>query len=300
MQHAPHAANEKGTTMMFTDAAMLLRYDADALNDIEAVRIAAENRLRILTCGDEEDADGEVRGRLLPDDHPSVMRARGLLELVAAAERKAVSNLEKTMATHPLGPWVKRQHGIGLKQGARLIAVIGDPYMRPEIEREDGTIEEERPRTVSELWAYAGMHVVPFDIPGDGQATNDTHHGPAVVGEPIGIAAARRRGTLANWNAQARMRAYLVAAQCVKMPDGSAWRDVYTAAREKYAGAVHRAPCVRCGPKGKPAPVGSDLNPGHKHARAIRIVAKNILREMWREAGRIHGADTARPVRVVA
>lgn len=212
------------------------------------------------------------------------------------------------MRKHPLGPWMKAQPGIGEKQGARLLAAIGDPFMRPEITREDGAVEPSRPRTVSELWAYNGMHVIPLDIPG-GQGSGDTHRQTASgeqTGHPdhtdtdaqspsVGVAAFRKRGQHANWNAEARMRIYLVAAQCVKMPDGTIWRDTYTAARAKYDGAVHRAPCVRCGPSGKPAPIGSSLSAGHQHARAVRIVAKEILKEMWREAGRLHGYDTTAP-----
>lgn len=41
---------------------------------------------------------------------------------------------------------------------------------------------------------------------------------------------------------------------------------------------------VRCGPAGKPAPEGSPLSDGHKHARAIRITAKAILRDLWIES----------------
>lgn len=52
--------------------------------------------------------------------------------------------------------------------------------------------------------------------------------------------------------------------------------------------AVHQMPCIRCGPAGKPAPAGSPLSDGHKHARALRAVAKAVLKNMWREARAFH------------
>lgn len=58
--------------------------------------------------------------------------------------------------------------------------------------------------------------------------------------------------------------------------------------REKYADAKHPADCVRCGPKGKPALAGSDLSDGHKHARAIRLTAKEILKDLWIESRDIY------------
>jgi hypothetical protein len=635
----------------------LLKMASDMLDDLEAVRLANENRLRQLTRS-ETDVDGEERGFGFTDSHPAVKAARSLVDGALALEHQAELQLQRQLRAHPLGPWMKPQRGIGPKQGPRLLAAIGDPYMRPEMIRADGTIEPERPRTVSELWAYCvpagelvstpngarpiegiqagdfvyghagkpvevtasltrdidedlivvharkllplrltgehpvlvarfgrhgranawrresldwvraedirpgdyvvvprlpegsssptepdadtarfwgrfvgdgstsigtegrhdrgratitfghhevtepweriarqyggvyvgrtgtaqqmqfgrlsvaqmfrsmfghdarnkrasievmesgaettrafldgyvsadghvtptgrtasstvsrglavdlqllstrlgslpstwlareagsaelcgrtiqqadryniawsamdsrtltgegvgdtpklhyrqdehyfyaqvtavgrerytgpvydlscggsfllnnvivhncGMHVIDIDLPAD-QQHGDTQGGD-VGGEPnggdpghvardthastAGVAAHRRRGQRSNWNADARMRVYLVAAKCVMQPDGTRWRDTYTAARAKYAGAVHRAPCVRCGPSGKPAAVGSPLSAGHQHARAVRIVAKTILKELWREAGRLHGHDTSPP-----
>jgi hypothetical protein len=68
----------------------------------------------------------------------------------------------------------------------------------------------------------------------------------------------------------------------------SPYREVYDATRVKYADAVHTTPCARCGPKNKPAPVGTPLTAGHQHARAIRAMSKEILRDLWRESSRLH------------
>lgn len=312
---------------MDTLADPVLKMAAETVDDLERVRIANENRLRQLTRS-EADSDGEERGFGLTIDHPSVKAQAAIVEGMAALEHQAVLALQRLMRRHPLGPWMKAQPGIGEKQGARLLAALGDPYIRPDMVRADGTVEPSRPRTVSELWAYAGMHVVdlrrtddqrsnvgddPLDLPVDhscldaqwldvggylsgGDPDRGTHDTQVV---PVGVAAHRRRGQRSNWNADARMRVYLIAASCVKQPDGSRWRDVYTAAREKYADATHRAPCPRCGPAGKPALSGSPLSLGHQHARAVRIVAKTILKELWRESGRLHGDDRSPPVSTI-
>jgi hypothetical protein len=310
---AAESAHTERAPLMDTLADPFLRMAADALDDLERVRIANENRLRQLTRS-EADTDGEERGFGLTADHPSVKAARALVDGALALEHQAELNLGRLLRAHPLGPWMKAQPGVGPKQGARLLAALGDPYMRPDMQRADGTVEPARPRRVSELWAYAGLHVVTLELPADpggddahilivggdldggnpDQALRDTQ------GTAVGVAASRRRGQRSNWSDEARKRAYLVAAKCVMQADGTVWRDTYTAARAKYADAIHKLPCPRCGPSGKPAPIGSPLSDGHKHARALRIVSKSILRELWREAGRLHGADTSPPTAAIA
>jgi hypothetical protein len=228
----------------------LLALAADVLDDLERVRIANENRLRQLTRS-VEDSDGELRGFGLDERHPDVARLAGLVDGLAKLEHDAELGLRRQLRKHPLGPWVKSARGVGEKQAARLLAAIGDPYWND---------LHDRPRLVSELWSYAGY--------GDAAAQ------------------VRRRGEKANWSATAKMRAYLVAVSIVKA--GGSYREVYDEARAKYADAVHPADCVRCGPSGKPALAGSPLSAGHQHARALRVVAKTVLRDLWREAKRLH------------
>jgi hypothetical protein len=228
---------------------------------------------------------------------PDVARLAALVGMLADAEHKATLNLQRVMRKHPLGPWLAVQKGIGEKQGARLLATIGDPYIRPEITREDGTVEPSRPRMVSELWAYCGYHVVPADhrpydtqspvVGGELNGSSPGHSGLGTQMTAAGVAPKRQRGQHANWSAAAKMRAFLVAESCIKQ-SGTPHRAVYDATRVKYADAKHDYECIRCGPKGKPAQPGSPLSDGHKHARALRAVAKEILRDLWREARRIH------------
>lgn len=266
--------------------APLLALLADVLDDLEHTRIANENRLRQLTRT-ETDSDGEERGFGLTLDQPQVAALADVVEALGKLEHQSTLNLQRALRKHPLGPWVKATIGVGEKQGARLIAAIGDPYWN--------TLHD-RPRLVSELWAYCGLHVHPAaQSPPDtqglcggggkqgdpGHVAGDTRKGPA------GVAPTRARGQRANWSTVAKTRAYLIAESCIKQAR-SPYRAVYDDGRKKYTDTIHAAPCRRCGPSGKPAETGTPLSAGHQHARAMRLVMKEILRDLWRESKRLH------------
>lgn len=295
---------------------------ADTVDDIEDVRKATANRLRILTT-DQPDEDGVMRGFGYPETHPAVSSLAAFLELIESAEKMAVGNLEKLLRKHPLYKWSKQHRGIGDKQIGRLLGVIGDPYIRPDWTRADGTVVPKGPRTVSALWAYMGLHVVPGGqassddqpTPTTGDPGGDPDQGPPgtqIVG--IGVAPRRKRGEQSNWNDTARMRIWNVAKSVVKSgidtttcvgatksETGEAihekgcgcsiYRLEYDAARLKYAEAVHDVSCVRCGPKGKPAQPGSDLSAGHKEARALRAVMKKVAQDLWIAARAYHESE---------
>jgi hypothetical protein len=76
----------------------------------------------------------------------------------------------------------------------------------------------------------------------------------------------RRKGVKSNWNGEAKKRAYLIAESCVKHRS-SPYRPVYDAARANWA--------------------DHDVPDGHKHAHAMRLVAKAVLRDLWKEARRL-------------
>ncbi len=97
------------------------------------------------------------------------------------------------MKSHPMGQWVNSQVGIGFKQAARLLSALGDPYINA---------NTEKPRTVAQLWAYCGFHVVD------------------------GSAARRQKGVKLNWNTKAKMRVFLVANSCLKHRH-SPFRKIY-------------------------------------------------------------------------
>lgn len=275
---------------------LLLALCADALDDMERTRIANENRVRALR--DAKGAEGS----------PEEQRMLALVDTLKAIEHGAELELKRTMRKHPFGPWVKATIGIGEKQGARLLAAIGDPYWHP---------VHDRPRTVSELWAYCGYHVLrtgqvatdtQSQVAGADPSSNAGQRSADTGQSDAGVAPTRKRGQQANWNADAKMRAFLCAEAAVKAgvrkgpaADDTAGYDtanrtaisplgqVYLDGRDKYRAAVHQAECKRCGPAGKPAQVGSPLSLGHQHARAMRLVAKATLRDLWIEGKRLAG-----------
>ena len=254
----------------------LLLIFADALDDLERVRIATENRVRSLR---------QVKGM---DDTPEERRLDGLVGALAALEHGAELDLKRALRAHPLGPWVKQTIGIGEKQGARLLAAIGDPYRRA-----DSTA-----RTVSQLWAYCGLHVLHpgrtdraahVVSAGVDLSTRTDHRSPELqptrvgagelASDPghdhdgaqlllAGVAPKRTRGQKANWNATAKMRAYLVACSCIKQAK-SPYRAVYDQRRTRTA-ETH--------------PEWTD---GHSHNDALRIVAKAVLKDLWIESRRL-------------
>lgn len=334
---------------MSTAQYALLALAADTLDDLERARMAAKSRFRHMTR-DEVDKDGGVRDLGLSTDVPEVLALAALVDGLTNLEHQAELALKRSLRQHPLGPWVKVTLGVGEKQGARLLAAIGDPYWN--------TLHN-RPRTVSELWAFCGYHVLPvggqdprdthtriaagrdlkqaggavhepsdaqrrlgvapslaLTLPashtprdahsrlaggaqaGTGQRGDDTqsstagadHSAGGDAGHHIGVAPGRARGQKSNWSSTAKMRAFLIAESCMQCRQ-SPYRAAYDDTRLKYAEATHQVECRRCGPAGRPAQPGSPLSDGHKHARALRLVAKTILRDLWREGKRLHDLD---------
>lgn len=228
---------------------------ARALDDIENMRKSLANRHRILTTPiDIEDEDGVARGHGIPEDHPEAQKLAMLLDTTKAIEDQAVKNLEKAMKVHPLGPWVKSQGGVGDKQAARLLASVGDPYWND---------AHERPRTVSELWAYSGLHVV------------------------MGDAARRRKGVKANWSTDAKTRAWLIIGSCQK--------QLKATCQSVDGVATHTEDC-KCSPyriaiderRQHTASTHTDWTKGHSMADGQRVAAKLLLKNLWIESKRLY------------
>lgn len=230
-----------------------LALSSDIVDDLERTRIANENRLRQLIRS-EADSDGEERGFGLTLDHPDVQNLRMLVDGLSVLEQQAVKQMSKRMKSDKLGPYVKGLKGVGDKQAARLIAVIGDPYINS---------STGQPRTVSQLWAYCGLHVLD------------------------GSAARRKKGVKANWSTTAKTRAYLISESMLR----SGNREAYDKRRDHTEGKLHDKNCVRCGPSGKPALEGSPWSAGHCHADALRYQSKELLKGLWRESRRLHGVE---------
>jgi hypothetical protein len=81
-------------------------------------------------------------------------------------------------------------------------------------------------------------------------------------------------------NPKIKMLMRLHAEACIKTTGH--YREVYDKARAEYVDKAHTVDCPRCGPTGKPALVGTPWSKGHQHAAALRKVAKEILRDLWR------------------
>lgn len=227
----------------------LLALQGQFLSDLEAVRIANENRLRAL-----RDDLGIVTG-------PEITTAEALREVFATAENEVTKDLRRALRQTPFHGWISQAVGLGDKQSARLLAIIGHPRWRY-----DNEAGEWQARSIAQLWSYCGYAVV------------------------NGKAPARRRGEQARYNTEARVRAFLIAESCIKQMH-SPYRKVYDDGRAKYADSVHEQACVRCGPKGNPADPGSPLSDGHKHARALRLVAKTVLKDLWLAAEPVSARD---------
>lgn len=251
-QRAPISMNPKGETL----ADPFLALAADIVDDLERTRIANENRLRMLTRS-EPDEDGEMRGLGMDERDPNVARTAALVDMLVKAEHQAVLNLNKLLREHPLGPWIKAQKGVGEKTGARLLAVVGDPYVN---------LQTGEVRTVSQLWAYCG-HGDPGRRKHKGMSQDDLFR----LGNPT-----------------AKKRVWLIATSCLKAQ--GPYADAYYTRKKATEEREHPTECVRCGPSGKPALPGSPWSDAHRHADALRIVGKEFLRDLWLEAKRLHEA----------
>lgn len=278
---------------------------ADVLDDIERVRIANANRLRILTTS-TEDSDGEVRGFGLDETHPDVARLAAMVKAMEGLEHDAELNLKRHMRRHPLYSWSKNQRGVGDKQVARLLAAIGDPYINS---------STGQARTVSALWAYCGLHVLPVShlstgaqsahagraqLPADhlpdgnqgvtvgGAGGNATQLTNDVRGSSGGVAPKRTRGQKANWSTRAKTRAHLIAESCVKQLRKPCGRD-------GDGPAIHVEDCT-CSPyrlvydarRARTTVTHPEWSDGHSHNDGLRVASKAILRDLWRAAKEIH------------
>lgn len=226
------------------------------------------------------------------------------------AQLKMIREYRSTVGPNVLA-WQKSESGIGEILVARLLGQIGDPMIaRPY--RWEGTGRGARKlvacepsvRTVSQLWGYAGH----------GDAGRRLFSGISV--DQL-AARGNPNAKMLTWNiAKGAMMTgtrYLCAdgGSFVKsvVPHIDADEDdsetvevcrdcgrekevhvrtattrygqIYDDRRSVTRDRLHAIPCVRCGPKGKPAPVDSPWSKAHQHADATRILGKQILLDLW-------------------
>lgn len=224
-----------------------LRVWAEMFHDAQAARIAATNRAE--------------RGGVHPDLYAGHITGLEDVEKRCGLELRRAF---RRVAPEGLRVWQKESPGIGEHLLARLVGLIGDPVVASPFRWEqngDGrhlvALEPYR-RGVAQLRAYCG------------------------VGDPR---LKRRKGmsqeeAFAAGVPLAKSLVRLMAEGCVKVNRGP-YREEYDAARERYADRLHAEECPACGPKGKPAQVGSPWSLAHQHAAALRKVGKEILKDIW-------------------
>lgn len=222
---------------VLADAA-LNAYSA-TLDELESTRIAAENRLRDLQARDGMAAAGHV----LAIEH--------IVEATQALEHEADLALRRAMRQHPLGAWIKSTKGVGERQGARLLATLGDPAERP---------------NPAKLWQYAGH--------GDPERSR------------------KRKGQTVEFNPTAKMRAHLVAEAAIK----SGIRKTEGCDDSEGYDLAHRVALTPLGQvylNARASWTDRDTTDLHKHNHALRLTAKAMLLDLWREARRVGGHDVA-------
>lgn len=267
-----------------------LRVWSEMFEDAQRARIACKNRAE--------------RGGVDPTIYRTQIEALEKAEhAIALAMRKSFKRIAPDIHA-----WMLDTIGVGEHLLARLLGCIGHPrnatphHWEGEGAKRTLVADEPYERTVGQLWSYCG-------------------HGDPSRKKRKGMTAEE---AFALGNPRAKMIVHLLAESCMKNagsparassntkldpPDAagpnsdgeasscsaskpqtprrrSPYRDTYDDAKATYIDRVHAVECVRCGPSGKPAAIGSPWSPGHQHAAALRLVGKEILRDLWIAAGR--------------
>jgi len=239
-------ARSDATPRRNTPGWLELRLWAEMFDDAQKARIAQTNRAE--------------RGGVDPDIYEPH------LERIRIAEHQCGLSMRRTyrrVVPAPIVAWQKASNGIGEHLLARLLGQIGDPvWATPHHWEGTGAarvLVTDPPfqRTVGQLWQYCG-------------------HG-ASSRKTKGMSAA---DLAAMGNPSTKMILHLLAEACMKTRS-SPYRLVYEEQRTATTDKTHTVECVRCGPSGKPAAEGSPWSLGHQHAHALRIVGKEILRDLW-------------------
>jgi hypothetical protein len=232
-----------------------LGHTARMLWDIQGQRVATNNRIKAM------ERDG-----LMEEDTDELS---AFLEVLEKSEGHFDRYLGRLAKSHPLGPWVQAQPGIGLPGFGRLIGCTG-PFFP--VAYEDGKVKHGFPN-VAKLWAYLGLHVK------DGKAPKKT------------------KGEAANWSQQGRKVCYQIGESIVKVGRGP-YRQAYDDTKAKYLARprVGDSGCpmgyVHKDAKGKVLQCIKTDEDGHEtsahiHAVAIRYAVKELLKDMWIEWQRI-------------
>lgn len=248
----PASRTNVGATLKDESSGWLeLRIWAEMFADAQEQRIAASNRAE--------------RGGVDPALYATYLEAAERAEHVA---RLALVRCYRRVVPIAIREWATQSKGVGDHLLARLLGHLGHPVHAVQ-HSWTGTgpnrvLIEGEPfdRAVAQLWQYCG-------------------HGQS--------GRARRGMTAAELaalgNPKLKMLVHLLAEACMKQAPGNTYRDIYDFRRAFTGGQLHSAPCVRCGPAGRPAEPGSPWSKGHQHADALRVVGKHLLRDLWIAGG---------------
>ena len=254
-----HATGE--TSPPVADGYRELRVWAEMFEDAQKARIAARNRAE--------------RGGVDPVVYAAHIDA---LERSEHSCGLALRRCYRRVVSPEIVAWQRSATGIGEHLLARLLGTIGHP-VRTEKHHWD-CVKGERilvsdgpfSRRMSDLWSYCG-------------------HGDSSRKRERGMSA---EDAAALGNPRAKVLVHLLAESCVKFKGGdladaapngngqakdrsttsddppsraaSPYRPVYDEARARYASK-------------------EEWTPGHQHAAALRLVGKEILRDLWLVAG---------------
>lgn len=278
-EHAPQRAEDDGCRGWLE-----LRTWAESFHDIQQARIAITGRLRTM-----------------PEDLYTTQA-----EAIHTAERLtrlAMIRTYRRVAPPAVIDWQQRSAGIGEPLLARLLGHLGHPRIAQPYHWEGTgtarTLIADPPyeRSVAQLWSYCG-HGDPARRRRKGMTADEA----AALGNPnlkslvwnMAVAAMKQierprtdQDAPGTQSARVGVGEPLELAQCCRDPHTNSggldyrYRAIYDMRRFTTHDHTHNTDCVRCGPSGKPAPAGSPWSPAHQHADALRIVGKEILRDLW-------------------
>lgn len=259
--------SQEHTETHHTPAFLSLRIWTKMLEDAQNLRIAMENRVRRAPSIDSEELK------------PLLDQARATEDYAKRGLRAAF----RTEVPEAIREWQSEERGIGEHLLAKLLGYIGHPRIAYphhwEGEGEDRELIADEPfeRTVSDLWSYCGY------------------------GDPD---RKRRKGmsaeaAMALGNPEAKKTVHLLAEGCVKagvrkneLVDDSDGYDL----ENRYPIANYGK--VYLSRRHETLNSDRDWTDGHMHNDALRIVKKEILRDLWIVAGET--TDGANPIVVAS
>lgn len=227
-------------------------------------------------------------GWKLSEDHDLVVTTEIHIANLKDLEKEYTKEFKKVVEQHPLYPWIEATPAVGPLGVGRLLSSIGNPAWHP---------LEDRPRRLGELNRFCGMDVVNGKAP-ERVRGQRLHKSPLACTKLWVIAerAGKNRCETCK-TSPAEIDPDLGNGTWTPPPAGCTcaddfpYRAVHDEERDRQTHAVHIHGCRGWHKCQRDA--GDPLRPGHKRARAVRITAKQILKDLWLEARRIDGIPEA-------